>query len=209
MPGSGFFFKGLLIGFSIAAPVGPIGLLCIQRTIAYGRKSGLVTGLGAATADGLYGAVAAFGLTTISSFLVGQQFWFRLIGGGFLLYLGAKAFLSRPAEEAATSNHKSLFSDYASTVFLTVTNPMTILSFAAVFAGLGLAGSGGGHASAALMIAGVLFGSALWWFVLSAGVSVFRSKFKSDSLRIVTRISGAILIGFSVLAFASILSNAM
>src|SRR6202035_4785275 len=109
-----FFLKGLLVGFSIAAPVGPIGLLCIQRTIAYDRKSGLVTGLGAATADGLYGAVAAFGLTAISSFLVGQQFWFRLIGGIFLLYLGAKAFLSRLAEKAATSNHENLFSDYGS-----------------------------------------------------------------------------------------------
>jgi threonine/homoserine/homoserine lactone efflux protein len=208
MQGSGFFFKGLLIGFSIAAPVGPIGLLCIQRTIAYGRKSGLVTGLGAATADGLYGAVAAFGLTTISSFLVGRQFWFRLIGGTFLLYLGAKAFLSRPAEEAATSNHKSIFADYCSTVFLTITNPMTILSFAAVFAGLGLANTTGGRASPALMIAGVVLGSTLWWFVLSAGVSVFRSKFKSDSLRIVNKFSGAILIGFAVFAFTSLLRNA-
>jgi threonine/homoserine/homoserine lactone efflux protein len=207
MQGSGFFFKGLLIGFSIAAPVGPIGLLCIQRTIAYGRKSGLVTGLGAATADGLYGAVAAFGLTTISGFLVGQQFWFRLIGGIFLLYLGAKAFLSKPAKEAAAGSHESLFLDYGSTVILTVTNPMTILSFAAVFAGLGLATSGGGRASAALMIAGVVLGSALWWFVLSAGVSLFQAKFKSDSLRIVNRISGAILIGFAVLAFASLLRN--
>jgi threonine/homoserine/homoserine lactone efflux protein len=208
MRGSAFFFRGLLIGFSIAAPVGPISLLCIQRTITYGRKSGLVTGLGAATADGLYGAVAAFGLTAISSFLVGQQFWFRLVGGVFLLYLGIKAFLSRPAEEAATSNHKSLFSDYGSTVFLTVTNPMTILSFAAVFAGLGLASSSGGHASAALMIAGVVLGSTLWWFVLSSGVSLFQAKFSSDSLKFVNSISGAILIGFAVFAFASLLRNA-
>jgi threonine/homoserine/homoserine lactone efflux protein len=208
MHGSGFFSKGLLIGFSIAAPVGPIGLLCIQRTTAYGRKSGLVTGLGAATADGLYGAVAAFGLTTISSFLVGQQFWFRLVGGTFLLYLGVKAFLSKPAEEAATSSHESLFLDYGSTVILTVTNPMTILSFAAVFAGLGLAGSGGGHASAPLMIAGVVLGSALWWFVLSAGVSLFQAKFSSNSLKFMNRTSGAILIGFAVFAFASLLRNA-
>jgi threonine/homoserine/homoserine lactone efflux protein len=208
MHGSGFFSKGLLIGFSIAAPVGPIGLLCIQRTTAYGRKSGLVTGLGAATADGLYGAVAAFGLTTISSFLVGQQFWFRLVGGTFLLNLGVKAFLSKPAEEAATSSHESLFLDYGSTVILTVTNPMTILSFAAVFAGLGLAGSGGGHASAPLMIAGVVLGSALWWFVLSAGVSLFQAKFSSNSLKFMNRTSGAILIGFAVFAFASLLRNA-
>lgn len=208
MHGSAFFLKGLLIGFSIAAPVGPIGLLCIQRTMAYGRESGLVTGLGAATADGLYGSVAAFGLTTISGFLVGQQFWFRLVGGMFLLYLGTKAFLSRPAEKAATSSHEGLFLDYGSTVILTITNPMTILSFAAVFAGLGLANSGGGRASAALMIAGVVLGSTLWWFVLSAGVSLFQAKFNSNSLKIVNRISGAILIGFAVFAFASLLRNA-
>jgi threonine/homoserine/homoserine lactone efflux protein len=208
MRGSPFFLKGILIGFSIAAPVGPIGLLCIQRTIAYGRESGLVTGLGAATADGLYGVVAAFGLTTISGFLVGEQFWFRLVGGIFLLYLGAKAFISRPAEKAAASNHESTFSDYASTVFLTATNPMTILSFAAVFAGLGLANSGGGHASSVLLVAGVVLGSALWWLVLSAGVSLFRSKFNRDSLRVVNRLSGLILIGFAIFAFASILRNA-
>src|SRR3989344_6339612 len=158
-----FLIKGLIIGFSIAAPVGPIGLLCIQRTITYGRTSGLLTGLGAATADGLYGAVAAFGLTIISNFLVGQQFWFRLIGGVFLLYLGIKTFLSKPAEKTVTESHKGLFSDYLSTVFLTLTNPTTILSFVAVFAGLGLGSMNGNTSSAILMVAGVIVGSAFWW----------------------------------------------
>jgi threonine/homoserine/homoserine lactone efflux protein len=208
MHGRPFFLNGVLIGFAIAAPVGPIGLLCVQRTIAYGRRSGLVTGFGAATADGLYGAVAAFGLTTISHFLVGQQFWFRLFGGIFLLYLGSKTFLLRPSRQAAASSHESLFSDYASTVFLTITNPMTILSFAAVFAGLGLANTSGGQPSPALMMAGVVLGSTLWWFVLSAGVSLFRSKFNKDSLRVVNKLSGVILIGFAIFAFASVLRNA-
>jgi threonine/homoserine/homoserine lactone efflux protein len=208
MQGGSFFLKGLLIGFSIAAPVGPIGLLCIQRTIGYGRASGLVTGLGAATADGLYGSVAAFGLTSISGFLVGQQFWLRLVGGAFLFYLGTRTFLSRPAERAATSSHMGLLSDYSSTVLLTATNPLTIFSFAAVFAGLGLAGTSGGRASPILMVAGVVLGSALWWFVLSAGVSLFRSRFNSRLLRVVNRISGAILIGFAIFAFASILGKA-
>jgi threonine/homoserine/homoserine lactone efflux protein len=207
MFGSLFFLKGLLLGFSIAAPVGPIGLLCIQRTIAYGRKSGLVTGLGAATADGLYGAVAAFGLTAISGFLVGQQIWLRLIGGLFLVYLGARTFLSKSAEKAASSVHANLFRDYASTVFLTITNPMTILSFAAVFAGLGLA-SAGGHASAAWMVAGVVLGSALWWLGLSGGVSLLGPKLNRGSLRIVSRVSGAVLVGFGIFALASISTNA-
>jgi threonine/homoserine/homoserine lactone efflux protein len=204
MYGSVFFLRGLLIGFSIAAPVGPIGLLCIQRTVAYGRRSGLVTGLGAATADGLYGAVAAFGLTAISGFLVGQQFWFRLIGGIFLVYLGAKTFLSKTAEKAASSGHKSLFRDYGSTVFLTITNPMTILSFAAVFAGLGLANAGGGRTSPALMVAGVVLGSALWWLALSAGVSLLGRNLNRGSLSLVSRVSGAILVGFGIFALASL-----
>jgi len=208
MHGTLFFLKGLLIGFSIAAPVGPIGFLCIQRTIAYGQRSGLVTGLGAATADGFYGAVAAFGLTAISGFLVGQQFWFRAIGGVFLVYLGIKAFLSRSAERVASSTHNSLFSDYASTVLLTITNPITILSFAAVFAGLGLANAGGGHTSPALMVAGVVLGSTLWWFALSAGVSLLGPKLNSGSLSIVSRVSGAILVGFGIFALASISRNA-
>jgi threonine/homoserine/homoserine lactone efflux protein len=202
-----FFLKGLLIGFSIAAPVGPIGLLCIQRTITYGRRSGLVTGLGAATADGLYGAVAAFGLTAISGFLVGQQFWFRLIGGLFLLFLGIKAFLSKPAGKSVSSSQNSLFSDYASTVLLTITNPMTILSFAAVFAGLGLAAAGGSPVSPAMMVAGVILGSTLWWFGLSAGVSLLGSRLNRGPLSIVNRLSGAILMGFGIFALASISRN--
>ncbi len=200
-----FLVKGLLIGLSIAAPVGPIGVLTIQRTIAYGRASGLLTGLGAATADGLYGAVAAYGLTIISNFMVGQQFWFRLVGGAFLLYLGRKTFLSQPAEKAAAENHKGLLSDYLSTLFLTITNPMTILSFAAVFAGLGLGSSNGDFSSATLMVAGVFVGSALWWLILSGGVSLLRSKFNASSLKIVNRISGSIIVVFAIIAFASTL----
>jgi len=200
-----FLIKGLIIGFSIAAPVGPIGVLCIQRTIAHGRASGLLTGLGAATADGFYGAVAAFGLTVVSNFLVGQQFWFRLIGGIFLLYLGLRTFLSKPAEKTATENHQSLFSDYFSTVFLTLTNPTTILSFVAVFAGLGLGSTNGDILSAILMVVGVVIGSALWWLILSGGVSLFRTKFNVSSLKIVNYISGVIITVFGLVAFTSIL----
>jgi threonine/homoserine/homoserine lactone efflux protein len=206
MHGSFYFLRGLLLGFSIAAPVGPIGLLCIERTIAHGRRSGLMTGLGAATSDGLYGAVAAFGLTAISGFLIGQQVWLRLIGGIFLVYLGAKTFLSKAAEKAACLHHRSLFVDYASTVFLTITNPVTILSCAAVFAGLGLADAGG-HGSAVLMVTGVVLGSALWWFALSGGVSLLGPKLNVGSLSIISKVSGAVLVGFGFLALASISRN--
>ena len=200
-----FLIKGLIIGFSIAAPVGPIGILCIQRTISHGRKSGLYTGLGAATADGLYGAIAAFGLTIFSTFLVGEQFWIRLIGGIFLLYLGIKTFTSKPSERIKSENHKSLLSDYFSTVFLTITNPMTILSFVAIFAGLGLGGVKGDNLSALLIVLGVLIGSALWWVILSGSVSLFRSKFNISSLKIVNKISGIIITIFAIIAFIGIL----
>jgi threonine/homoserine/homoserine lactone efflux protein len=202
-----FFLKGMLIGFSIAAPVGPIGLLCIQRTIAYGRKSGLVSGLGAATADGFYGMVAGLGLTAVSAPLISFQVWVRLVGGAFLLYLGIRTLLSAPAADAAASTHRGLLSDYVSTVFLTLTNPVTILSFAAVFAGVGLLNSSRDFASAIALVVGVVLGSSTWWLVLSGGISFFRERFTQGSLRIVKTLSGAILIVFAVSAFASILKS--
>jgi threonine/homoserine/homoserine lactone efflux protein len=177
--------------------------LCIQRTIAYGRTSGLLTGLGAATADALYGAVAAFGLTLISTLLVDQQFWFRLLGGAFLLYLGLRTFATTPAARAPRTGHKSLVSDYLTTVGLTLTNPTTILSFIAVFAGLGL-GATGSVASATLMVSGVFLGSALWWLILSSGVGLMRGRFTPASLRVVNRLSGVMIAAFGVSAFASL-----
>ena len=137
-----FLFQGVLLGFSIAAPVGPIGVLCIRRTLAEGRLTGFVSGLGAATADAIYGLVAGFGLTFVSSLLVGGQFWMRLVGGAFLCYLGARTFLAKPAQRTASATGSGLLGAYASTLVLTLTNPMTIFSFAAVFAGLGV-GPGG------------------------------------------------------------------
>lgn len=199
-------FKGLLIGLSIAAPVGPIGVLCIQRTLAHGRMSGLATGLGAATADGMYGAIAAFGLAVISNALVGQQFWFRLIGGVFLLYLGVRTLRSKPATTAAPRAHSTLASDYLSTLFLTLTNPMTILSFIAVFAGLGLANTTTDVAPAVLMVGGVVLGSGLWWVILSAGVAAFRDRV-SARLHVVNALSGAVIIAFGVFALAGLFRN--
>jgi threonine/homoserine/homoserine lactone efflux protein len=199
-----FFLRGLIIGFSIAAPVGPIGVLCIRRTLAKGRVSGLVSGLGAATADAIYGSVAGFGLTFISNFLVSQQVWLRIIGGGFLCFLGVRTFLSKPTEYAASAKGNGLLGSYASTFFLTITNPVTILSFAAIFAGLGVGGASGNYVSAAVLVLGVFVGSALWWFILSNGVSVFRAKFNPHSLRWVNRISGVIIIVFGLFALLSL-----
>jgi threonine/homoserine/homoserine lactone efflux protein len=198
-----FFAKGLLIGFSIAAPVGPIGVLCIQRTIKHGRLSGLFTGLGAATADMLYGCVAAFGLTVVSEFLVGQQLWLKGIGGAFLLYLGAKTFFSKPSQKVAAQAHKGLVPDYLSALVLTLTNPMTIFSFIAIFAGLGVGSLGGGTAPL-WVVAGVFIGSALWWLILSYAAGLFRKKFDVSALAILNKISGLIIVLFGVFAFASV-----
>jgi threonine/homoserine/homoserine lactone efflux protein len=195
-----FFFKGLLIGFSIAAPVGPIGVLCIRRTVAHGRRSGLVSGLGAATADALYGCVAAFGLTVISHFLIHQQFWLRFGGGGFLLYLGARTFLSRPGGTPPAARRLDLAGDYFSTFFLTLANPLTILAFAVIFAGLGLGTAGGTFFEAGMLVAGVFLGSALWWWILSFGIGAFRDRFNLRGLRWINRISGLVILGFGVAA---------
>ncbi len=195
--------KGILLGFSIAAPVGPIGVLCIRRTLADGRGSGFISGLGAATADGFYGSIAGFGLTFISGLVISQQAWLRLLGGAFLLYLGIRTFLAKTTEVAASASGSGLAGAYASTLFLTLTNPLTIISFAAMFAGMGLASGAGDYASAATLVAGVFLGSASWWFILSGGVSLFRSRFNLQAMKWVNRISGAIILGFGLLALLS------
>jgi threonine/homoserine/homoserine lactone efflux protein len=197
--------RGLVLGFAIAAPVGPIGVLCIRRTLAAGWLTGLLTGLGAATADGFYGGVAAFGLTAISGVLVAQQGIIRVVGGALLCYLGLRTLLAKPAANAApVRDRRGLSGAYLSTVGLTLTNPATILSFAAVFAGLGLVGAGGSMAAApAWLTAGVFLGSACWWLLLSGVVSLLRTRLAPGALRWVNRVSGALLLGFGVVALVS------
>jgi threonine/homoserine/homoserine lactone efflux protein len=200
-----YLLKGLIIGFSIAAPVGPIGILCIQRTIASGRASGLVTGLGAASADALYGCVAGFGLTWVSQFLLAQKTWLQLGGGAFLAYLGLKAWMIRPGSTSQAASTPGFWHAYLSTFFLTLTNPMTILSFMAVFAGLGIAATSGNYRDAASLVLGVFCGSALWWLLLSSGIGIFRSRPSAGSLRWIDRLSGTILLVFAVVAIWGIL----
>jgi threonine/homoserine/homoserine lactone efflux protein len=198
------FVRGLLTGVSIAAPVGPIGILCIRRTLCDGSAAGLVSGLGAATADAFYGCVAGFGLTFVSDLLVQQQLWFRLVGGVFLCYLGVKTFLSVPVEKVTLSQESGLLRAYALTFFLTLTNPVTILSFAAIFAGLGLANAEQSFLSAAVLVAGVFAGSALWWLTLSGGVNILRTRLSLAVLRWVNRLSGCVIVGFGLFSLFSL-----
>ncbi|MEN6356325.1 MAG: LysE family transporter [Armatimonadota bacterium] len=200
----GFFAKGIIIGFSIAAPVGPIGILCIRRTLAYGRASGFVSGLGAASADAMYAAVAGFGLTAISHFLISNGLWLRLFGGVFLLCLGIKIFLTKPALMSADHRHEGLIEAYLSTVVLTLANPMTILSYTAVFAGLGVGAIGHGLTSAVEIVSGTFVGSSLWWLTLSIGVGFVSNSLDRHMLKWVNRGAGVIILAFAVLIMANV-----
>jgi threonine/homoserine/homoserine lactone efflux protein len=196
--------KGLLIGLSIAAPVGPIGLLCIKRSLGQGMAMGFATGLGAATADGFYGAVAGFGLASISGFLMAQQTPLRLVGGAVLLWLGLASFREHQVAERGAAAGRSLGAAYLTTVFLTLTNPSTIISFAAVFASVGLAETAASYGAAASFVAAVFLGSALWWLVLSGAVALVRARVTPAAVRWINRASGLVLIGFGLSAWASL-----
>ena len=203
--GTAFLIKGLILGFSIAAPVGPIGVLCIRRTLSSGMLNGFLSGLGAATADAIYGCIAAFGVTAVSNLLLDHHLYLRLAGGVFLLYLGFTTFRTVPAEASSRTDGGGLLRAYVSVFFLTLTNPMTIMSFAGIFAGLGIGATEGNYTLAGLLVLGVFTGSLLWWLTLSGSVSLLRAKFDRRCLVWVNRLSGAIICGFGVLSLLSVL----
>ena len=194
--------KGILVGFSIAAPVGPIGLLCIQRTLAQGRLFGLLSGLGAATADMFYGLIAGLGLTTISGYLLASKNPIQTLGILFLFYLGVKTMISPASQPASTIRRGSLLYAYSSTLFLTLTNPLTILSFLGIMSGTGIGLSSLGYAPVALFVSGVFLGSSIWWLLLSQFVGIFRSRLHPRVYLWVNRGAGVLILAFAVyLAF--------
>jgi len=201
---SALFFKGLAFGFLLAATVGPMWVLCLRRTLAYGARVGLASGMGIAVADGLYGAVAAFGLTAISGFLLEHAFWIGLAGIAFLLYLGVKTLLSHPAVDGEVAPPASLARAFLSTLGLTLANPPTILAFAAIFAGLGLAASAD-FAAAALVTAAVFLGPAAWWVVLAAFAGRLRARLGPRVLRAINLVSGTTILGFAAWQAARLL----
>jgi threonine/homoserine/homoserine lactone efflux protein len=195
------FARGLVLGFTIAAAVGPISLLTIRRTLAHGRIYGLASGLGVALADATYGGIAAFGLTAITSILVEWRTVLGLVGGLFLLALAWRTLTSRPGDVAAAEDRPGLMGAFVSIFGLTITNPMTILSFAAIFAGLGVVGRGG--ADAALLTLGVFCGSASWWLILTWIVAALRTRVTVLWLTWVNRVSGVVLLAFAAISIAS------
>jgi threonine/homoserine/homoserine lactone efflux protein len=198
------FLKGIVIGFLISIPVGPIAVLCIQRTLNEGKIHGMASGLGAATADAVYGFIAASGLTFISKFLVKEQIWLRLAGGLFLCYMGVGVFRSKLVQRASSENGASHFRSYVSALLLTLANPATFLALAAVFAGLGVVEVRVQYSSVGLLVGGVFIGSGLWWFILNSVTGVFLGKLGYARLTWLNKISGIIIIGFGLFVLASL-----
>lgn len=197
------FLKGLAFGFLLAATVGPLWILCFRRTLAHGRLFGLVSGMGVATADALYGFVAAFGLTVVSNFLLAQKFWLGIVGGAFLCWLGIRTLLSRPGNSPVEAPASNLAVAYTSTFALTLTNPATILAFVAIFAGLGLAASGS-YAEASMVVLGVTLGSAFWWVMLALGAGWLRSRSGPRLLRTINVVAGVSILSFGVVQLVAL-----
>ncbi|PDV98290.1 LysE/ArgO family amino acid transporter [Candidatus Viridilinea mediisalina] len=198
------FVRGALIGLAIAAPVGPIGVLCIRRTLAEGRLAGFVSGLGAASADLLYGTIAVLGLTALADMLVGVSFWTRLLGGLFLCYLGLRILREQPAERPAEAHGRGLVAAYLSTLGLTLTNPATIIAFTAIFAGLGAGSLYRGYGEGMLLVLGVAAGSALWWLTLTSATGILRTRMTLRMLRWVNLGAGLVILGFGLAALLSL-----
>lgn len=192
------FFKAMLIGLSIAAPVGPIGLLCIQRTLAHGMRTGFVSGMGAACADAVYGAIGAFGMVAVTDYFVSLSTPLAIGGALFLGWMGVKLLLEKNvAGQAASVGMQKTGKAFISVFALTLANPMTIISFIAVFASI--AGPKVlGHAAAGLIVLGVFLGSAIWWLMLSAGVALLTRQVGAGVLGFINRLGGLLLLGFAL-----------
>ncbi|MDR3515953.1 MAG: LysE family transporter [Azospirillaceae bacterium] len=196
--------RGIAMGWVIAAPVGPIGLLCIRRTIRHGLFIGFATGMGAALADTFYGAVAASGVTAALRFMTGHLPEFRLIGGVFLVVIAIKSLRYHPSELTRTQDTTNWLAAFGTGIGLTITNPLTIFAFIGIFAGFGIDVSG---ADALVLVGGVFLGSSLWWLMLSSGVNMVRDHLTSRSLDVINRTAGIALLGFGGYALVTAYSG--
>lgn len=196
--------NGFIFGLVLAAPVGPVGVLCVQRTLSEGRMHGLLSGLGAAVGDAIYGAIAAFGVSAVQLWISDHQASLRTIGGILLLLLAAKTLILRSNRKSQKNVGKlhteNLLQDFVSTFLLAITNPITILTFAGLFVTLGSTDVGDSINNAALLVFGVFIGSALWWFALAFTANLARPYIDGGYQKWVSRISAAILISFGVYA---------
>ena len=196
--------RGFALGFAIAASPGPIFFLCLRRSLLRGWLIGLVSGLGVATADAAYAAVAVFGIAALSTILLGGERWLELFGGAALILLGIRSVLERPriGEASTAATGRGLLWAYASTLGLTITNPATIISFAGLAAALG-AGLAGGFERPAVVVAGVALGSASWWCLLALLAAMLRTRVTPDVARAIGIVSGLAIAGLGALAVAA------
>ena len=201
------FSKSMLLGLAVAAPLGPIGVLCINRALERGFWAGVAGGLGTALADAIYASLAALGFSTLTATLATLAPWLKLAGGLFMLWFGCTSLRPNPRRAATpvpTAEFRGLSGTIAATFLLTLTNPVTIFSFAAMFAGLGLTDTPGAI-NAVAVVAGVFLGSLLWWFLLSGGVALAQRRLPEGFSLCVSRMSGVILMGFGFYALGSLL----
>ena len=196
--------EGMLIGVVVAVPVGPLGLLCINRALSTGALCGLFSGLGVATADALAAGLAALGISLISGFLTDHQVFLRLGGGFFLCYLGMKIYQTKPTVQTPSGDVNGLLGAYVTTFLLTFSNPVTILSFIAIYASWQVESLSGNYFAAAVLTLGVFLGSALWWIALFLGLTAFRDKFSLQVVGWIHRVSGALIAGFGVVVLLSL-----
>jgi threonine/homoserine/homoserine lactone efflux protein len=197
--------QGMIIGLVVAVPVGPLGLLCINRALVMGPWCGLLSGFGVATADALAAGIAALGISLVSAFLTDHQTGLRFIGGMFLCYLGLKIYNCEPTRQAPSNDFNGWFGAYATTFLLTLSNPVTILSFIAIYAGWGIESLSGHYFAAAILMLGVFIGSAMWWIALFVGLTAFRDKFSMRVLRWIHKISGLVIASFGVVVLLSLI----
>lgn len=201
------FLRGIAIGFAIAAPIGPVGLLCIRKALADGRMAAFVAGLGAALADTFFGAVVGLGLGAVSHFITGHTTWLKIVGGLFMLGLGIHTWRAAAADmemEAEPGSGPGMAKDFLSTFVITITNPGTILGVIGVFAALGASAKPQGAEDQALLVGGIFTGSALWWAVLAELTIAIRARFTPERMRLFNHISGALLMGLGGLTLGSL-----
>jgi len=200
------FWKGIIIGLMASIPLGPIGVLCVQRTLNKGRKSGFFSGLGATAADTFFALIAGFGVTFVISFVKEQHIYFQLIGGLIIIYLGIHIFYTNPVRQLRLQrmNRNKLSQDFFSVFFLTITNPMGIFFFLAMFAGINIASGPVSFLRLFTMVVGVSAGSAGWWFLLSTFVDYWRDRFRLKNIWWMNKVAGVVIFTLGMAAIISI-----